>query len=301
MPKLALITADVARARVEDLAPLLAACAASGLDADVVSWNTPGLDLAGYDAAVLRSPWDYAERLAEFLAWCGSCAAQTRLINPLHVVRWNIDKHYLADLAHAGIACVPSTFVEPGADARHGLLDFLAAHTGAAEFVVKPAVGAGSRDARRFAFAEIDTATAHAGALLGANRSVLLQPYLARVDTRGETALMYFDHVFSHAIRKGPLLPLGSAATDELFAPEAIAARVPTANERALGDAVVAAVGRRFPELAPLAYIRVDLLHDDHDKPCVLELELVEPSLFFAHGTGSAERFAALLAARLRT
>ncbi len=300
MPGVALITADAARARDEDLAPLLAACADAGLDADVVSWNTPDADLSRYGAAVLRSPWDYAERLDEFLEWCARCTAQATLINPLEVVRWNTDKHYLADLVRAGIACVPSTFIEPGADARDRLSNFLAAHIGAAEFVVKPSVGAGSRDARRFARADIATATAHAAALLGANRSVLLQPYLARVDARGETALVYFNHVFSHAIRKGPLLRSGSAATDELFAPEAITSRVPTADEHALGDAVVAAVGRRFPKFAPLAYIRVDLLHDDDDAPCVLELELVEPSLFFAHGAGSAERFAALLAARVR-
>ena len=301
MSRVALITADVARARDEDLAPLLAACGNSGLDADVVSWNTPNVELSGYGAAVLRSPWDYTDRLDEFLAWCERCASQTLLLNPIEVVRWNTDKHYLADLARAGIACVPSTFAEPGEDARQAILGFLDTHIAATEFVVKPAVGAGSRGARRFTRAEVDTATAHAAGLLNADRSVLLQPYLARVDARGETALMYFDHVFSHAIRKGPLLPLGSAATDGLFAPEAIMPRDPTPRERTLGDAVVGAVGTRFPHLAPLAYVRVDLLHDDQDEPCVLELELVEPSLFFAHGPGSAARFAGVLAARLQT
>ncbi len=300
MPKVALITADAARARDEDLAPLLAACASTGLDAEVVSWNTANLDLSAFGAAVLRSPWDYADRLDEFLAWCGRAAAQTRLLNPLEVVRWNTDKHYLADLGRAGIACVPSTFVEPDEDARDATAAFLADHGDAAEFVAKPAVGAGSRDARRFARDESGAATAHATRLLAANRSVLLQPYLARVDQRGETALMYFDHVFSHAIRKGPLLPRGGAATQELFAPEAITQRIPTALERHLGDAVVAAVAARFPRHAPLAYIRVDLLRDDDDRPCLLELEVVEPSLFFAHGAGSADRFASVLAARVR-
>ncbi len=300
MPGIALITADAARARDEDLQPLLDACVVAGLDADVVSWNTPDLDLSAYAAAVLRSPWDYADRLDEFLAWCERSARQTRLLNPIDVVRWNTDKHYLANLAHAGIACVPSTFLHPGDDAREGVFAFLAAHPGSAEFVGKPAVGAGSRDARRFARVDVGSAIAHAARLLAAQRSVLLQPYLARVDARGETALLYFDHVFSHAIRKGPLLPLGSAATDGLFAPEAIKSRNPTPQERILGDAVVAAVAGRFPALAPLAYIRVDLLHDDHDAPCVLELELVEPSLFFAHGAGSAQRFVEVLAARLK-
>lgn len=298
MPKIALITADAARARDEDLEPLLAACAGAGLDAEVVSWNTPDTDLSSFALAVLRSPWDYAERLPEFLAWCERSAKQTTLLNPLDVILWNTDKHYLVDLARAGVACVPSSFVEPGHDAGSGIAAFLESHAHTSEFVVKPAVGAGSRGARRFARAESDEAIAHADALLRANRSVLLQPYLSRVDSRGETALMFFEGEYSHAIRKGPLLPLGSAATDGLFAPEAITAREPGAPERALAEAVVTAVGERFPRLAPLAYVRVDLLLDDHDLPCVLELELVEPSLFFDHGPRSADRFAQTLAAR---
>ncbi len=298
MPKIALITADAARARDEDLDPLLAACTSAGLDAEVVSWNTPGIDLSPYSLAILRSPWDYADRLPEFLAWCAQCSGETTLLNPLEVIRWNTDKHYLADLARTGVACVPSSFVEPGEDARTGVAAFLEAHAEASEFVAKPAVGAGSRGARRFARSEVPAALAHAEDLLRAKRSVLLQPYLARVDRRGETALIFFDGRYSHAIRKGPLLPLGSAATDELFAPEAITAREPTTAERDLGEAVVAAVHARFPGIAPLAYTRVDLLLDDNGLPCVLELELVEPSLFFAHGPRSADRFAQTLAAR---
>ncbi len=298
MPKIALITADAARARDEDLDPLLAACHGAGLDAEVVSWNTPGIDMSRYALAVLRSPWDYADRLPEFLAWCAQCAGQTTLLNPLEVIRWNIDKHYLADLADAGVPCVPSRFTEPGGDAETAVAVFLRHYADAAEFVAKPAVGAGSRGARRFARTDLAAAVTHVEALLHSGRSVLLQPYLGRVDRRGETALVFFDGQYSHAIRKGPLLPLGSAATDQLFAPEAISAREPTTAERDLGETVVAAVHARFPDIAPLAYARVDLLLDDHDLPCVLELELVEPSLFFAHGPRSADRFAQTLAAR---
>ncbi len=299
MPALALITADAALARDDDMAPLLAACATVGLDAEVVSWNRAGVDLARFDAALLRSPWDYAERLDEFLAWCAACAAQTTLLNPLEVVRWNTDKHYLADLAQIDIRCVASEFIEPGNDARAGLKEFLAVHGEPEQFVVKPAVGAGSRDARRFARGETEAAARHAEGLLQARRSVLLQPYLGRVDVDGETSLLYFDGAFSHAIRKGPLLRLGSAATGELFAPEAIRPRSPRDDERALGDAIVTGIGERFPGHPPLAYARVDLLTDERGDACLLELELVEPSLFFAHGAGSAERFAAVLAARV--
>jgi glutathione synthase/RimK-type ligase-like ATP-grasp enzyme len=157
-----------------------------------------------------------------------------------------------------------------------------------AEIVVKPAVGAGSRDTERHHRSELEAAVAHAKRLLDAKRSVLLQPYLSRVDTAGETALMYFEGRFSHAIRKGPLLPPGGAATTGLFATETITPRIPGDDELKLAEQVVRAIPFEMP-----LYARVDLIRDAEGSPCLLELELTEPSLFFAHAAGSAERFAA--------
>jgi O-ureido-D-serine cyclo-ligase len=125
-------------------------------------------------------------------------------------------------------------------------------------------------------------------------RSVLLQPYLPSVDDAGETALMYFDGVFSHAIRKGPLLQRDEGPTRALFAPEKITARTPGADELALADRVLAALPG-----GPLAYARVDLIRGTDGAPCLLELELTEPSLFFPFSEGAAERFVAVLARRL--
>ena len=105
------------------------------------------------------------------------------------------------------------------------------------ELVVKPAVGAGSRDTRRHARTARAEILAHMGSLLRGRRSVLLQPYLSGVDADGETALMYFAGRFSHAIRKGPLLRPGAAATTALFAPEDISARAPGPDELAVGGA----------------------------------------------------------------
>jgi len=123
---------------------------------------------------------------------------------------------------------------------------------------------------------------------------VLLQPYLDRVDEHGETALIYFAGTFSHAIRKGPLLRRGEGPTPALFATEDIVARTPSAEELRLGERTLAAMP--FP--GPLLYSRVDLIHDAGGAPCVLELELAEPSLFFDHAPGSAARFATLVAAQ---
>ena len=293
MKRIALVTAAAARNLDEDLAPLETAIRAVGVAPSIVEWDDATIGWSAFDLVVLRSTWDYSLRLPEFLRWVDRISPLTTLVNPREVVRWNTDKHYLAHLARAGVPVVPSTFVEPGDDSSRALDAFLA---GAGdEFVVKPSVGAGSRDAQRYARDELDAALAHAMRLLDANRSVLLQPYLARVDAHGETALIFFAGSFSHAIRKGPLLKRGEGPTRALFATEHITPRTPSADEIAVAEQTLAAM-----PFGELLYSRVDLIHDDDGAPRVLELELTEPSLFFEHAPGSAERFANAILARAR-
>ena len=285
--RIALVSARAARGLDEDLPPLLTALDEAGLDAAVADWDDPEVDWTGFRLALLRSTWDYAERFAEFLAWAERTAKVTTLVNPPPVIRWNTDKHYLRALALAGVPTVPTQFVEPGEHAAGALEGFL--REGIAEWVVKPAIGAGSRDAARYVSGEDRAASDHIERLLDAGRSVLLQPYLGQIDLYGETALIYFAGRFSHAIRKGPLLHRGSAPTDALFAAEQITTRMPGADELLVAERALAAL----PFAAPL-YARVDLIPSGDDKPCLLELELTEPSLFLAHAPGAAERFAEL-------
>jgi glutathione synthase/RimK-type ligase-like ATP-grasp enzyme len=285
-PRIALVSARAARHLDEDLPPLIAALAAAGADAEVADWDDPGVDWGSFHLALLRSTWDYTQRLAEFLAWADRTARLTRLESPPPVIRWNTDKHYLRDLARAGVPCVPTRFVEPGERATHQLEGFLR-EEGPAEWVVKPAVGAGSRDAARYARGEEGPAADHVERLLRGGRSVLLQPYLQRVDAEGESALIYLGGRFSHAIRKGPLLRRGTSPTSALFAPEHITPRAPAAEELRVAERALAAL----PFAMPL-YARVDLIWSAHGGPCLLELELTEPSLFFAHAPGAADRLA---------
>jgi glutathione synthase/RimK-type ligase-like ATP-grasp enzyme len=285
----ALVSARAAHGLDEDMPPLLAAFAAAGAAAQIVNWDDSAVDWARFDVALLRSTWDYTERLAQFLAWVGRTAAPTRLQNPASVVRWNCDKHYLLGLSAAAVPVVASTFAEPGEEPARVLAEFLARYD-CAELVVKPAVSAGSRDTRRHARSAAGEIVTHMQALLAAGRSVLLQPYLAAVDRDGETALIYIGGRFSHAVRKGPLLPRDAAATAALFAAEDIRPRSASDDELALGARVLAQL--RFGELL---YARVDLIRDNHGAPCLLELELTEPSLFFAHAPGAAERLVAAL------
>ncbi|HEY5805332.1 MAG TPA: hypothetical protein VIT90_16735 [Lysobacter sp.] len=300
MPRLALVTAIAAAALDDELVPLLDACARAGIATHIRAWDDPTVTWSRFDAVLLRSPWDYTERLREFLDWCAHVSTRSSLINPLPVVRWNTDKHYLAALAERGVPVVATHFVEPDMDPLATLQAFLAAHPQATEFVVKPAVGAGSRDAQRYLRSQEFAAANHIARLLEADRSAMLQPYLASVDRDGETALMYFQGRFSHAIRKGPLLQRDEGPTEHLFAAEEITARIPGQDELALAGQVLAAASDSLQLQAPLTYARVDLIRDDDGRPRVLELELCEPSLFFLHAAGSADRFAALMADTLR-
>jgi O-ureido-D-serine cyclo-ligase len=295
MPRLALVTADAARALDEDLVPLQSALQQLGADVATPAWDDASIDWSSFDLVLLRSTWDYTQRLPQFLDWIERAAARTTLLNPPNVVRWNTDKHYLGDLTRRGVATVPSAFVEVQSDAASSLDDFLAAHADHGEFVVKPCVGAGSRDAQRYARADRAQALTHIQRLLDAQRSVLLQPYLDRVDAHGETALVFVDGQFSHAIRKGPLLRRGEDPTRALFAAEHITPRAPQAAELELAARTLQAM----PFEGDLAYARIDLINAADGTPRVLELELTEPSLFFDHAAGSAARFAQAILRRI--
>ena len=289
----ALVSARAARGLDEDMPPLLAAFAAAGAHAEIADWDDATVDWARFDVALLRSAWDYAERRGEFLAWAERTAARTALFNPLAVLRWNSDKHYLRDLTRGGAPVVPTSYAESAGAASEVLADFLARHD-ARELVVKPAIGAGARGARRHDRSATAQTLAHMRSLLGTGRSVMLQPYLEEVDLHGESALMFIDGRFSHAIRKGPLLPAGAAETAGLFAPEDISRRVPASDELAVAEQVM----RQLP-FETLLYGRVDLVRDAAGRPCVLELELTEPSLYLAYEPPAAARFVGAVLSRL--
>lgn len=141
-------------------------------------------------------------------------------------------------------------------------------------------------------------ATAHLVALHEIGRTAMIQPYVAEVDSHGETALIYLDGTFSHAIAKAALLPSGRVhAVDQraLYVEETITWREPSAAELAVGDRVAAILTERF---GTLLYARIDLVPGP-DGPLVIELELAEPSLFLGHGPGSADLFAVAVARRL--
>ena len=280
----------------EDGPVLLGALADRGLAAEPAVWTAPDVDWSAYDLVVVRSTWDYQDRRDEFLDWARGVAGVTRLANPVEVLVWNTDKTYLRGLRDAGLPVVATDWLEPGDT-------FTVPEAG--EYVVKPAVSAGSRDTNRYLAGDHDErAAAHASALLAAGRTVMVQPYLSQVDTAGETAMFFFGGRYSHAIRKGPLLTFAMEIVSAAYKEETVEPREPSAAERDAAEQVLDALTQLAPAArTELPYARVDVVPAQDGTPTLLELELTEPSMFLVYdgagGAASAARFAEAIEAAL--
>lgn len=278
-PRIALVTgAEMAKPDPETHY-LVAALAQLGVAADIVPWDAP-VDWATWPLVVVRTPWDYFRRLPEFLAWAERTRRLARFVNPYEVIDWNSHKQYLRGLAEAGIATVPTLWLDHGCgDARARL-----AARGWGEVVVKPAVSIGAIGALR---AEaLDPACLEHLDRLVAEGDVMVQPFVASVAEAGEVSLVYFGGRFSHAIRKQPAP--GDFRVQDMYG-GTVHPHQPTAAELAVADAVLA----RTP--APTTYARIDLVEFD-GAPALMEAELIEPELFLGATPEAAMNFARVLA-----
>jgi hypothetical protein len=264
-----------------DEALLLDALARAGLAPELAAWDDPALDWDAPVPTVLRSTWNYLHRRDAFLAWCDRVARAAPLFNPPDVARWNTHKRYLADLAARGIPVVPTVHLARGE--RASLTD-VARGAGWRRVVVKPAVSAGSFGTACFGEDTLDAGEAFLARML-AERDMMVQQYLPAVEGPGERALVWIDGEITHAVRKSPRFTGGR---------EAVTGPWPVADdERAVALEALA------PYAARLLYARVDLVRDAHGRPAVMELELVEPSLFFRQCPEALARLVAAIQTRL--
>jgi len=257
---------------------LVPALAALGIAAKPIVWEHE-FDWSSVRACVVRSTWGYYLAREEFLAWSERVAQKTKIFNAPEVLRWNTHKRYLAELEARGVRVVPTAFVDRRAD-----LAEIARARGWCDVVVKPAVSAGAYGALRTD--DPARAQAHLDAIV-AKGDAMVQPYLPSVEARGEISLIFFDGALSHAVRK-------HAQLDGAGGREGSEPRVePEDDEARFARAVLEAAPFR-----DLLYARVDIARDADGAPCLMELEVSEPSLFLAHGDAAA-RFAAAIARRL--
>ncbi len=258
---------------------LLDALRAAGADARVLAWDDEAAPFAEQDVVVLRSTWNYYERVDDFVAWAEKTARATRFFNPPAVVAANAKKTYLRDLAARGVDVVPTEYVHRGE--RRPVLAMLDAH-GWDAIVVKPVVSAGSYRTKRFERATAATAQSFLDDLVR-DRDAMVQAWMPSVETYGERSLVWIDGEVTHAIRKSPRFAGGS--------------------EQVSGEIAIAPEERDFAERAvqPLAsqllYARIDMVRDEGTLR-VMELELIEPSLFFRECPRALERFVRAVVAR---
>ncbi|MEU8760176.1 hypothetical protein [Streptomyces sp. NPDC048659] len=270
--RIAIVTSQAGMEWDTDLPLILESLRAEGAAATAVAWDARDVEWGGFDLAVIRSTWDYAERVGEFVAWAERAGGLTRLWNPASVVRWSSDKRYLRDLAGRGVPVVPTRFVEPGAAYDE---EGMAALLDAGAVVVKPAVSAGAFDTARYEPEQHADAARHVRSLLDRGRVVMVQPYLRLVE-EGERALVFVAGAFSHAIRKGPVLTESGVIDNARVPHPGVAPYQPSEEELTAALAALAAI----PAAEAPLFARVDLVLDESRRPTVMELELIEPNLF---------------------
>ena len=259
---------------------------ARGAEVTYEPWDA-GIDWAGFDVVAVRSPWDYSRRHDEFLGWAD--AAGPNLHNAAALMRWNADKAYVGDLRDAGLAAVETTYLPPGSDWAGD----------EREIVIKPTVSAGGRDTGRFGPGLQAETRALIERIHAAGKTAMVQPFQASVDKLGETALVFIDGEFSHPLRKGSVLQPDEVApvrstdlmvAEAMYDPELVLAGTYEPDELELAERIVRHITERF-SYVPL-YARVDMLRGQDGAPVLLELEAVEPNLYFNEFPEGAPRLA---------
>lgn len=255
-----------------------------GLRAVPAVWDDPAVDWAAARVAVVRSTWDYHHHHERFIEWVDRAGALTHLFNPPDTLRWNSHKGYLADLEAKGVPVVPTVWLAAGSEAS---LSEILASQGWARAVVKPAVSASGHETWRVRPGEAAKAQRRLDRLL-AERDMMVQPFLPSVEEPGERSLMFIEGQHTHTVRRPA--PFGAAA-GEMAEPRLVEA---APDEVALAYKVLHAAGQRT------MYARVDIARDEEGTPRLMELEVIEPSLFLAQSPPATRMLAAATARRAR-
>jgi len=282
---IALVTAEEFPELEPDSRLLLPALAEKGIDATPAVWTDPAVDWASFDAIVVRSPWDYFMRAAEWAAWLEKIdTTGLPMFNPNKVIRWNSHKSYLQQLAEAGVPVV-DTVMTTG-DGRVDLSDVLEG-AGWDDAIVKPAIDGGAM--RLFRVRDVEDPQARFDALV-AEGDVLVQPFLPSVPEQGELSLVYFGGELSHTVRKKA--KPGDIRVQPVWG-GSYELEGPTSEALYVADKTFDAIKE------DLLYARVDLVRGLDDKLQLIELEVIEPLLFLELEPQGPARFADALKERL--
>jgi glutathione synthase/RimK-type ligase-like ATP-grasp enzyme len=278
----AYLTMDDLSAFVSDADMSIGPMAALGWDVDMVPWRDTAVDWDDYDLVYICTPWDYQQDAAGFLRVLERIdASRALLVNPIELVRWNLRKDYLRELEGKGAAIVPSVWHRDFDSAD--MSSWFGAH--GPRIVIKPVVGANADDTFVLTKPVSDDLLATLAKLF-ANRPFFVQPFLESINTEGEYSLFFFGGEYSHAILKKP--KAGDFRSQEEHGADILSAEAPA-------DLVETAT-RVFALVEPQpVYGRADFLRGPDGRFLLMELELIEPSLYFRADPDSATRFARAL------
>lgn len=276
-----------------DAAPLVQALQRRGVQAQMTPWRDPSVDWASYDLLVIRSPWDYVLHPTEFERWLHHAAASTRVLNEPELVRWNMDKRYLAQLAEAGVGVIPASY-HHGADSLARVLE--AFSTPSAHVVVKPTVGAGSQLVGLFS-ADDPAALALGEQILAAGGVAMLQPEVPELSEGHEKALYAVDGHFTHAVSKGALLARGGGLRGGVYQERPVVVEA-SEREKAFSEKVLSAISQVTKLPVPL-YGRIDTVDSTEHGLVLLEAELFKPLFNLPLVPEVTETFADAILARI--
>lgn len=301
-PCIALVTTAGHPELDDESQPLAQALTDRGAEPKIVHWDDPAVDWTEFDLAVIIAAWDHTDRLDEFLEWSTSVP---RLVNPPNVLRWNIDKHYLQPLAEHGLPVIETTWLEPNRIwQKRDLHNRFPARE---EFVIKPAISAGTMDTGRYTSTDADSrriAIDHAKRLLDDGRSVMVQRYIPEIDSNGEISLIFLHGTYSHAVKKEPMLAADDDVLAETYQPVKLSPYVATNEEINAAQKVLSFARVRIPgrnaNSRPLLFARVDVVTQADGTSLLMELELIDANLYTRQAPGSLERFADAIIAEAR-
>src|SRR5215216_6733713 len=249
-----------------------------GHETEFVPWQA-AVDWRKYDGVVIRTTWDYQDHLPAFLRVLQEIETQTRLANPLEIVKWNADKKlYLQDIEKRGGKIVPTIWSDSKIDSRQIKEWFDQLQTD--EIVIKPMVGANAQDAFQLKHGEVD-----AGELskVYEGRSYMVQPFMRGIVEEGEFSLFYFNAEYSHTILKTP--KKDDFRVQEEHGGE-IKATKPPVDLPETGKKIL-----RHISPTPL-YARLDFVRTAAGEFAVVELELIEPSMYLRKADHAPQMFA---------
>lgn len=250
-----------------------------GWQVSTLSWRQTSIAWSDFDIAIIRSTWDYWNDVPTFLDTLGRINRETMLANRLDLVHWNLSKTYLRDLEEQGIGIVPTLWAD---SLKTGSFSEFRERLGTDEIVVKPVVGANGEDAFRVSPGDSAERLAAIAARFH-SRDCMIQPFMPNIIDEGEFSLFFFAGEYSHAILKTP-------AESEFRSQEEHGAEIRSVRPEG-GLLIRAQQALETVSPSPL-YARIDFVRNDMDDFLVMELEMIEPSLYLRMDPQAPGRFA---------